>query len=71
LQSWVETADPDLYGGEGSKGLIKEHEERMMRDATEKEQSSKNSQRLVFLCAVFSLANPITHLIEYLHSIWK
>lgn len=71
LQSWVEQADPDLYGDDRTKGVIKEHEEIMMREATEKDQHSKSTQRTVMLCAVFGAITPLCNLIAYLHSVWK
>ena len=51
LQSWVEQADEDLYGDDRRKGVIKEHEEREMREATAKEQDDRTSAFWTKVCA--------------------
>jgi hypothetical protein len=71
LQDFAERVDGDLYGSNGQKGIVEEYQERSMREETVKEQGDRSSKRLVMLCAIFSCVNPLTKLIEYLHSIWK
>lgn len=67
LQSWVEQADPDLYGSPGKKGVIEEHEEMMMSQAVANQQSAKTTQRLVTLCAIFGAIGPVCKLLEHFH----
>ena len=49
-QGWIETADIDLYGRNGDKGVIREHrDDRAERDATQ-----KFIRRMFRLVAIFS-----------------
>ena len=47
VQSWIEQADPDLYGRNGDDGVIREHRE-----------NRANLRMAVALCAIFGGAVP-------------
>lgn len=71
LQDWVENTDVDLYGEYGKKGLVDEHKERMMREASETQSNDKFSKRMVTLCAVFAALGNLPKFVEWIHSFWK
>jgi hypothetical protein len=65
LQGWCERTSEILEGVNGQPGLIKEHEDMMMRDITAKqldEQSAKKWARFsTFLVAIPVLINIFSH----------
>lgn len=67
LQSWVETADPDLYGEGNDPGVI-----RQFRDEhAEKAANRRYVRNVVTACGLFSAVPAVIKLLEVLHVIAK
>ena len=68
LQSWVETADPDLYGHGDDRGVIREHRD----DQANKQATEKYNRRVLATVALLGTVAPIAiKVLELLHIIPK
>jgi hypothetical protein len=66
LESWVETADPDLYGtGGGDVGVIREHRDFM----TERRASERHIRMLTTVMAAFGGIPAVIIILQLLHVI--
>lgn len=68
IQSWLETADPDLYGRNGSDiGVIREHR----NDRAAREEHDRFMKKMVMLCGLFGAIPAIIELLKVFHIIPK
>jgi hypothetical protein len=64
VQSWVERADPDLYGRGGDDlGIIREHSDELAA----KKQNARMMRRAIGFITVMSTLPAIVKLLEMLH----
>lgn len=60
VQSWVETADVELYGRNGDLGVIREHRD----DRSERKANQRFMKKIAAFCAACAAIRPVYDIIH-------